>query len=127
MGRANGSFVRSHKRNRATKNDPRLRPWYVLAKMNPGKMFVIKPLKKLDVGTDVISRTGKLDYRIDIQTGDEIEHIEFHLEEVLDNMANMVPAKAREKLLEILVPLSLMPYLGWRRRKLKKEASWQAP
>ena len=36
MGRENGSFVRSHKRNRPTKYDPRTRPWYVLAKENPG-------------------------------------------------------------------------------------------
>ncbi len=37
--------------------------------------FVIKPLKKLNEGTDVITRTGKLDLRIDIQTGDEIGHL----------------------------------------------------
>ena len=36
MGRENGSFVRSHKRARPTKYDPRLSPWYVLAKRNPG-------------------------------------------------------------------------------------------
>ena len=37
--------------------------------------FVIKPLKKLDEGTDLITRTGKLDHRIDIQTGDEMGHL----------------------------------------------------
>ncbi|MBT8367330.1 MAG: HAMP domain-containing protein [Deltaproteobacteria bacterium] len=37
--------------------------------------FVIRPLRKLDEGTDLISRRGKLDYRIDIQTGDEIGHL----------------------------------------------------
>ena len=33
--------------------------------------FVIRPLRKLDEGTDLISLTGKLDYRIDIETGEE--------------------------------------------------------
>jgi signal transduction histidine kinase len=37
MGRKNGSFVRSHKRERPTRYDPRDRPWYILAKKNPGK------------------------------------------------------------------------------------------
>ena len=37
--------------------------------------FVIKPLKKLDEGTDLITRTGKLDHRINIQTGDEMGHL----------------------------------------------------
>ena len=35
MGRENGSFVRSHKRQRPTRYDPRQRPWYKLAKDNP--------------------------------------------------------------------------------------------
>jgi signal transduction histidine kinase/DNA-binding response OmpR family regulator/HPt (histidine-containing phosphotransfer) domain-containing protein len=43
MGRENGSFVRSHKRNRATKYDPRTRPWYVRAKENPGKIMITDP------------------------------------------------------------------------------------
>jgi PAS domain S-box-containing protein len=34
--------------------------------------FVIKPLKKLDEGTDLITRTGNLDYQIEIQSSDEI-------------------------------------------------------
>lgn len=38
MGRENGSFVRSHKRERPTRYDPRQRPWYSLAKNNPGKV-----------------------------------------------------------------------------------------
>jgi signal transduction histidine kinase/CheY-like chemotaxis protein len=44
----------------------------------------------------------------------DIESIEFNLEDVLDNLANMIPIKAREKHLEILfatapdVPLSLV-------------------
>ena len=38
MGRENGSFVRSHKRGRPTAYDPRTRPWYILAKENPGKV-----------------------------------------------------------------------------------------
>ncbi len=37
MGRENGAFVRSHRRNRPTRYDPRQRPWYILGKDNPGK------------------------------------------------------------------------------------------
>jgi two-component system sensor histidine kinase/response regulator len=43
MGRENGSFVRSHKRARPTKYDPRTRPWYTLAKENPGKIMRTPP------------------------------------------------------------------------------------
>jgi signal transduction histidine kinase len=39
MGRENGSFVRSHKRERPTRYDSRERPWYILAKNNPGKVM----------------------------------------------------------------------------------------
>jgi len=39
MGRENGSFVRSHKRRRPTRYDPRDRPWYVLARQNPWKVM----------------------------------------------------------------------------------------
>jgi hypothetical protein len=42
MGRKNGGFVRSHKRNRPTKYDPRLRPWYVLGNENPGIAHVTR-------------------------------------------------------------------------------------
>ncbi|NIX16807.1 MAG: HAMP domain-containing protein, partial [Gammaproteobacteria bacterium] len=34
--------------------------------------FVIKPLKKLNEGTDHIKQTGELDYRIEIKSADEI-------------------------------------------------------
>jgi signal transduction histidine kinase len=40
MGRENGSFVRSQKRTRPTRYDPRDRPWYLLAKNNPGRVMV---------------------------------------------------------------------------------------
>jgi two-component system sensor histidine kinase/response regulator len=43
MGRENGSFVRSHKRARPTKYDPRTRPWYILAKENPGQVMRTPP------------------------------------------------------------------------------------
>ncbi|MEJ2282149.1 MAG: hypothetical protein P8X85_00990 [Desulfobacterales bacterium] len=43
MGRENGSFVRSHKRTKSTKYDPRLRPWYVLAKRHPGQIKITDP------------------------------------------------------------------------------------
>ncbi len=35
MGRENGGSVRSHKRARPTRYDPRERPWYILAKNSP--------------------------------------------------------------------------------------------
>jgi len=44
MGRENGSFVRSHKRERPTRYDPREQPWYVAAKTNP------KIVVRTDVG-----------------------------------------------------------------------------
>ena len=47
MGRENGSFVRSHKRTRPTKYDPRLRPWYVLAKRNPGEIKITDPYRSV--------------------------------------------------------------------------------
>jgi len=47
MGRENGSFVRSHKRTKPTKYDPRLRPWYILAKENPGKVMITDPYRSV--------------------------------------------------------------------------------
>ncbi len=47
MGRENGSFVRSHKRNKSTRYDPRVRPWYVIAKENPGKVMRTKPYRSV--------------------------------------------------------------------------------
>ena len=58
MGRGNGSFVRSHKRNRATKYDPRLRPWYVLAKENPGKIMITDPYRSVtspDINVGIVT------------------------------------------------------------------------
>ena len=40
MGRENGSFVRSHKRELPTQYDPRNRPWYILAKNNPSRVMI---------------------------------------------------------------------------------------
>ena len=47
MGRSNGSFVRSHKRAKATKYDPRLRPWYVLGRKNPGQIMITDPYRSV--------------------------------------------------------------------------------
>ena len=47
MGRENGSFVRSHKRHRPTQYDPRLRPWYILGKENPGKILITDPYRSV--------------------------------------------------------------------------------
>jgi signal transduction histidine kinase/CheY-like chemotaxis protein len=58
MGRENGSFVRSHKRNRPTKYDPRLRPWYVLAKENPGQIMITDPYRSItspDVNVGIVT------------------------------------------------------------------------
>lgn len=49
MGRENGSFVRSHKRNEPTKYDPRSRPWYTLAKENNGKVVHTEPYKSVTI------------------------------------------------------------------------------
>ncbi len=43
MGRENGDFVRSHKRPKPTKYDPRVRPWYRLAARHPRKVNQTKP------------------------------------------------------------------------------------
>lgn len=43
MGRENGSFVRSHPRAQPSQYDPRTRPWYVLARNNPGKVVHTAP------------------------------------------------------------------------------------
>lgn len=45
MGRENGSFVRSHKRFRPTRYDPRTRPWYLLAKAYPDQVVVTAPYR----------------------------------------------------------------------------------
>lgn len=58
MGRENGSFVRSHKRERPTRYDPRARPWYILAKHNPGKVVRTDPYPSLttrDVNLGVVT------------------------------------------------------------------------
>lgn len=47
MGRENGSFVRSHKRDRPTQYDPRDRPWYRLGKDNPHKVMKTAPYRSL--------------------------------------------------------------------------------
>jgi len=58
MGRENGSFVRSHKRARPTQYDPRLRPWYVLGKENPGEVMITAPYRSVtspDVNIGIVS------------------------------------------------------------------------
>ncbi len=47
MGRENGSLVRSHKRNRPTRYDPRLRPWYELGKANPERVVRTAPYRSV--------------------------------------------------------------------------------
>lgn len=58
MGRENGSFVRSHERARPTRYDPRQRPWYILAKNNPGRIMHTRPYRSLttpDVNIGVVT------------------------------------------------------------------------
>lgn len=43
MGRKSGAFVRAYPRARPTAYDPRERPWYLLAKENPGRVMVTEP------------------------------------------------------------------------------------
>ncbi|MGD9173436.1 MAG: PAS domain S-box protein, partial [Desulfobacterales bacterium] len=47
MGRENGSFVRSHPRAKPTPYDPRTRPWYKLAKENPGAVMQTPPFRSV--------------------------------------------------------------------------------
>jgi signal transduction histidine kinase len=67
MGRENGSFVRSHERERPTQYDPRERPWYVLAKENPGQVMrtepypsVTTPDVNLGVVTALVDESGEV-------------------------------------------------------------------
>lgn len=53
MGRETGTFVRSHKRARPTEFDPRDRPWYILARENPGQIMMTEPYSS--VTTDDIN------------------------------------------------------------------------
>ena len=47
MGRENGSFVRSHPRSKPTRYDPRTRPWYTVAKENPGTVIRTPPFRSV--------------------------------------------------------------------------------
>jgi PAS domain S-box-containing protein len=58
MGRENGSFVRSHKRHRPSRYDPRTRPWYTLAKDYPGTVMITAPYRAVttpDVNIGVVT------------------------------------------------------------------------
>lgn len=47
MGRENGSFVRSHKWDGIIVYDPRIRPWYKLAKLYPDRVVMTDPYRSL--------------------------------------------------------------------------------
>jgi len=47
MGRESGTSVRSHPRSSPTQYDPRTRPWYILAKQNPGKVMMTEPYQSV--------------------------------------------------------------------------------
>ena len=58
MGRENGTFVRSYERARNTAYDPRIRPWYILAKDNPGQVMVTDPYRSVttpDVNLGIVT------------------------------------------------------------------------
>ncbi|MCX6030692.1 MAG: GAF domain-containing protein [Chloroflexi bacterium] len=58
MGRENGSFVRSHPRAQPTQYDPRTRPWYILARDNPGQIMHTEPYSSVttsDVNIGVVT------------------------------------------------------------------------
>jgi signal transduction histidine kinase/CheY-like chemotaxis protein len=60
--------------------------------------FVIKPVKKLDKGTDLITRTGRLDHRIEIESGDELGHLARSFNEMMGNIQKSDAAlKASQK------------------------------
>ncbi len=52
MGRENGAFVRSHPRTRASRYDPRSRPWYRSAVEQPGVVVFTRPYQSV-TNTDV--------------------------------------------------------------------------
>ena len=47
MGRESGGFVRSHKRAKPTRYDPRKRSWYILGKENAGKIMRTPPFRSV--------------------------------------------------------------------------------
>jgi len=58
MGRENGSFVRSHPRAQPTQYDPRTRPWYTLARDNPGQIMHTEPYSSVttsDVNIGIVT------------------------------------------------------------------------
>jgi signal transduction histidine kinase len=67
MGRENGTFVRSHKREKPTEYDPRTRSWYITAKEHPGQVMVTEPYRAitttdLNIGvvTALVDQNGKV-------------------------------------------------------------------
>ncbi|KUG05703.1 hypothetical protein ASZ90_016865 [hydrocarbon metagenome] len=67
MGRENGAFVRSFERARPIAYDPRDRPWYILARENPGTVMVTDPYRavttpdvNIGIVTTLIDDTGSL-------------------------------------------------------------------
>ncbi|MDI9633427.1 MAG: ATP-binding protein [Methanolinea sp.] len=58
MGRETGTFVRSYPRARPTAYDPRVRPWYILAKEHPGEVVVTEPYRAVttpDVNIGIVT------------------------------------------------------------------------
>jgi len=58
MGRETGTFVRSHPRPNSTRYDPRTRPWYILAKNNPGDVIITDPYQSVtstDLNIGIVS------------------------------------------------------------------------
>lgn len=47
MGRENGAFIRSQPWDNYTSYDPRTRPWYTLAKENPGEVVITDPYRPI--------------------------------------------------------------------------------
>jgi len=85
MGRENGGFVRSHERPKPTRYDPRTRPWYVLAKNNPGRVMRTEPYRSVtspDVNIGIVTALVDEKGRVfgvvgmDITLGDLARYIE---------------------------------------------------
>jgi signal transduction histidine kinase len=67
MGRETGTFVRSHPRPHPTAYDPRLRPWYILAFNNPGKVMRTDPYPSVtssDVNIGIVTALTDSDGKV---------------------------------------------------------------
>ncbi|ADN36716.1 putative methyl-accepting chemotaxis sensory transducer [Methanolacinia petrolearia DSM 11571] len=65
LGYENGAFIRSQQLGNITTYDPRTRPWYTLAKGNPGEVVITQPYKpitssdiKIGISKAIVDQNG---------------------------------------------------------------------